>query len=108
MKPALYYAIMRNLHNDVVAITSEKTGRRSGWAGRYVRDNTPTHGTFGGFSGGIMGRFDSAEAAEAKRKELAQIAADYEARRKPHQEATTRLYNQEREAIEAACRSVQS
>ncbi len=99
MKPALFYAIRRNLYSDVVAITSVKD-RRNHWFGRYVKDNTATHG-----NGNIMGRFDTQEAAETKRSELAKIANEYAAKRQPHQDAIHQLHCEERDAINAAVKT---
>jgi hypothetical protein len=96
MKPALFYAIRRDLYNNVVAVTSIKD-HRNHWFGRYVRDNSATHGR-----GDLMGRFETREAAEAKREELAKIATDYDAKRKPHSDAISRLYREERDAIDEA------
>ena len=100
MKKALYYAIKRNLHNDIVAVTSEKSKGR--WYGRYVKDTTATHGAPGYGMSDIMGRFDTSEEAEAKRTQIAAIAKEYEDRRSPHQKAISELHHMERRAIDRA------
>lgn len=99
MKTALYYAIRRNLYKTVVAITTEKGSRR--WHGRDCTYNEATHGTFDQ----LMGRFDTKEAAEAKRSELSRIADKYKAERKPHETAIMELHRSERRAIEEAVAS---
>lgn len=99
MKTALYYAIRRNLYNTVVAVTTEKGSRR--WHGRDCTYNEATHGTFDQ----LMGRFDTKEAAEAMRTEIARIANKYKAERKPHETAIMQLHQSERQAIEEAVNS---
>jgi hypothetical protein len=51
----------------VVAVTTYKE-RRGRWHGRYVDDNSGTHG-----AGDLEGRFETVEAAQAKIRGLAAI-----------------------------------
>lgn len=102
VKPALYYAMRRDIYNNIVAVTTEKPGWRGKWHGRYTRDNTPTHGTFDD----LMGRFETQEAAEAKRDELKAIRAKYYDERKRLNDMQRDLYHRETAEINAACENV--
>jgi hypothetical protein len=103
MKPALYYAIRSGA---IIAVTSEKEARHQ-WFGRYVTDNSATHGSSAGYGQAqLRGRFETIEAAEAMRDQLIAIAAKYDAIRKPHHDAVTASYRHEREAIEAVIANV--
>lgn len=99
MKPALYYAVSGTNNPQIVAVTSETTaGYRKKWHGRYVSDNTPTHGKFGGHDD-IKGRFTTVEEAQSHVAALRKISAKYERLREPHQTAISDLYRKEREEI---------
>jgi hypothetical protein len=96
MKKALFYTIRRNLHNDVVAITSvRERGYRKGWNGRYHKDNCPTHGRPDQF----MGRFSTLQEAEAAREDLDAIRTRYEKRIEPLQKEIIQLHRDERDEI---------
>lgn len=99
MKPALYYAIRKNLYKDIVAVTSEKDKGR--WYGRYVRDNTATHGAPGYGTSDIIGRFATVEEAEAKRARFASIGEYYDKKRKELQDQISALYRDEKAQIQA-------
>lgn len=103
LKTALYYAIRRNLYNDIVAVTTEKDKGR--WHGRYCKDNTPTHGAPVHGNADIMGRFATEEAALAMRARLALIADIYKAKRKELDKQVSALFAQERAHIEEAIAS---
>lgn len=105
MKPALFYSIVNGVHPRIVAVTSIHDSGR--WAGRRVYDNSPTHGSGSKYGkSDRLGRFPTLEAAEAKKQEIADIVAKFDALRRPHSDAISRLYNAERAAIEAACKDV--
>lgn len=71
LKPPLFYALHRSVYGvggyKVVAVTTYKESRGR-WFGRYVEDNSGTHG-----SGDLEGRFDTVEAAQAKVNGVAAI-----------------------------------
>ena len=94
MKPALYYAIRKNLYSTIVAVTSEKGTRR--WHGRDCQYNEATHGTFDQ----LRGKFNTLEEAEACRKGIEEIAKHYEGRRRDVQATLRLLYRQEADNIE--------
>lgn len=95
MKQALYYAIRRNLYSTVVAVTSEKGTRR--WHGRDCKYNEATHGTFDQ----LRGRFPTQEAAEKCREGVLAIDAKFDTQIEVHRQATTRLYRECRDEIDA-------
>lgn len=99
MKPALYYAIRRNLYHTVAAITSEKKGRYiDKWYGRDCEYGESTNGTVDQ----LRGRFKTCEEAEAMRLKISIIADDYDRQRDVHHKAISKLYQDESNAIEAA------
>ena len=102
MKPALFYAVRKNLYNTVVAVTSEKPSRHgcTKWAGRDVKYTEVTHGT----SDQIIGRFETQEQAEALRTKIGLLGQQYDQLRKPHQDAISRLHREEREALDRLCK----
>lgn len=95
MKPALYYAIRRNLYSTVVAVTSEKGTRR--WHGRDCQYNEATHGTFDQ----LRGKFASQEEAEACRAGVLEIDKRFDVLIEVHRNATTKLYRECRDEIDA-------
>ena len=104
MKPALFYAVSGTRNPQIVAVTSEtRSGLRRKWHGRYVSDNTPTHGKFGGHDD-IKGRFTTVEEAQGCIADLKRITAKYQRLREPHQDAISDLYRQEREEIKGLTR----
>ncbi len=99
MKKPLYYAIRTgSLYNPVIAVTSERgryVGRTDRWFGRDTRDNMATHGRISDLSG----RFDTLEAAVAKRSDIAKLSDTYDEARKALTRATSKLYATERAAL---------
>lgn len=102
MKPALYYAIRINYGNDVVAVTSERTTRRNEkrWAGRYVKDNTATHGGMTYGHSDIIGKFATQGEAEYTRKRMLEIHDEFKERREFLSKKISELWSQERIAVD--------
>lgn len=102
MKPALYYAIRLNLHNDIIAVTSERRDRYGAhkWNGRYVRDNTATHGGYRYGHSDIVGKFPTQEDAEDARRELKVVHDNYEKARNKLMDRVNQLYALERADIQ--------
>jgi hypothetical protein len=103
VKRALYYAIRTgSLYNPVVAVTSEKgpPGAPSRWYGREIKHDMPTNGVMSDLSG----RFEDVESAIAMRSSIAELADSYDNVRKQVHNVVTRLYRQEREAMERLLR----
>lgn len=99
MKPALHYAIRKDWDRTVIAVTSEQTGRRHDkWHGRNTKYNESTHGT----TEQLQGRFKTQAQAEAVSRRVLEIRDEYDAKRKPHNDAVTQLYTDERNAMNAA------
>jgi hypothetical protein len=98
MKPALYYAIRKNLYNTIAAITSEKTRFNipAKWYGRDVtHGNEPTHGNISS----LMGRFKTLEDAEACRDKIKAIGETYNQLRNIHNDEIRKLYRLEGDEI---------
>lgn len=103
MKSALFYALRNNIWYSVIAVTSVKEhGYRKGWHGRYVVDNTPTHGV----ERDLIGRFNSAEDAIAIKDEIAAIRAKYKDLRKSLEQQIFGLHSEEHQAINAVIKNV--
>jgi hypothetical protein len=77
LKEPLFYSLHRSMYGvsgyKVVAVTTYKE-RRGRWHGRYVDDNSGTHG-----AGDLEGRFDAPEKAQAAIAGLAAIEAKHKA-----------------------------
>lgn len=98
-KPALYYAVRKALYHPVVAVTTEKPSRLHGkkWHGRYVSDNTPTHGDVSD----LRGRFKTQEQAEKHVAAIREVDKIYDAKMKRLNDAMRQNYRDHRNAIEA-------
>ena len=101
MKPALYYAIRKGCDHSIVAVTTEKAGRfgRRRWHGRYVIDNTPTHGN----SGDLRGYFKTQEDAEKCIARIKEIDAKYDKKNKRVSGILTKLYRDREAEIRNVC-----
>lgn len=93
MKPALYYAIRRNLYSTIVAVTSEKPSRygRARWWGRDCQYSESTHGN----TDDLRGRFATLEAATSMRARIVILADKYEKCRKVLNNEINELYRSE-------------
>ena len=100
MKKPLYFAIRKNLYDDIVAVTSEHPSGK--WAGRYVKDNTVTHGSNRYGQDDKSGSFETQEQAEAMRDCIRKIGATFKERREALNRQFSELYKEERAAIDAA------
>jgi len=97
LKEPLFFAIRRNLHSDIVAVTTEKD--RGRWFGRYVKDNSATHGGCKYGQDDIDGRYPTQEAAEQVRERIAEIKRIYKLRYDAMMADLNELHRQERQAI---------
>jgi hypothetical protein len=95
MKPALFYSLAAHGRTQIVAVTSIK--RERNWYGRAVRDNMATHGTLSG----LLGRFETEEAASAARDEIKAIRDRYEPIIDVAQQSLSALYRQRDDEIAA-------
>ena len=94
MKKPLYYAIRRNLGNDIVAVTSEKGTSR--WYGRRLPYNEVTHGTFDQL---IAKGFNSEAEARDCKEGIEKIDAEFNVKIKDLQRQINELHRQCRRAI---------
>ncbi len=98
MKKPLYYAIRTgSLYNPVIAVTSERGSR---WSGRecphgMVTYYSPTHGRMTDLSC----KFETENAAYAKRSDIAKLSDAYDEARKALARATSKLHATERGAL---------
>jgi hypothetical protein len=96
VKTPLYYSIrVMSVYNPIVAVTSEKL--RGRWHGRYVDDNTPTHGN----QSDLRGKFTSLEMAKRCKSDISEINGRYREQSKVINKQLSALYVKEREEIEA-------
>jgi hypothetical protein len=99
LKSALFYALHRSVYGvggyKVVAVTTYKE-RRGRWFGRYVDDNTATHG-----AGDLQGRFDTPEAAKAAITGLVEIQKRHEGPIEAARHVYEATQRAERDEIEA-------
>ena len=100
LKELLFFAIRRNLHSDIVAVTTEKD--RGRWFGRYVKDNSATHGSTIYGHPDIDGRYPTQEAAEQARKRVSRIKAAFQEKHDSLNKQANELHRQERQAIAEA------
>jgi hypothetical protein len=99
MKKPLYFAIrVCSLYKPIVAVTSETKGYygRDKWHGRYVNDNTPTHGV----TSDLRDNFETQIEAELCQNLIGVVTAKYDKERKILNQQITQLYAEERTAIE--------
>jgi hypothetical protein len=99
LKPALFYALHRSVYGiggyKVVAVTTYKE-RRGRWFGRYVDDNTATHG-----ASDLQGRFDTPEAAKAAIAGLVEIQKRHEGPIKAARRSYDAAQHAERDEVDA-------
>lgn len=99
MKPAMFYAIrVHTLTPYIVAVTSLQP-RRFGKTHWYGRDTRYTQATNGSMDD-LRGRFESQEAAAAVLDQVIAIGVDFDAKRKVLNDQVSRLYRDERAAVD--------
>ena len=101
MKQALFYAIRKAYGHPIVAVTTQKPGiyGPGRWYGRYVLNNTVTHGN----AGDLRGNFKTVEDAEKCLEAIKEIDARFDRKEKRLSRLMSANWRNRESAIRNVC-----